>query len=186
MKRKSIIALTCAALVSTSLLFTGCGKSSTNNTANNATDNGNTATEKLNESANEAGDAVKDGAEAVKDGVEGVGDAVKYTAVDLKNDIVNAGYDVKDSTDSAKDYFKGKETDYTIDNDLVRVYEYDSTADLDADIATISSDGTTINNNAVYTTKPYYYRKGNSLIVYEGSNPTYVDKFGTLYGSPIL
>ena len=52
MKRKSIIALTCAALVSTSLLFTGCGKSSTNNTANNATDNGNTATEKLNESSN--------------------------------------------------------------------------------------------------------------------------------------
>lgn len=186
MKRKSITALTCAALVGTSIVLTGCGGSSTNKTANNATDNGNTATQKLDESANETGDAVKNGAEAVKDGVEGVGEAVKYTAVNVKDDIVKAGYDIKDSANSAKDYFKGRETDYTIDNDLVRVYEYDNTADLDADVATISTDGTTINNNAVYTTKPYYYRKGNSLIVYEGSNPTYVDQFNTLYGSPII
>lgn len=185
MKRKSIVALTCTALLGVSLLLSGCGESAKNN-ANNATDNGNTATQKLSESKEEAGDMVRDGAEAVRDGVEGVGDKIKYSAANFKDDIVNSGYDVKDYTGEAKNYFKGKETNYTLDNDVVRVYEYDNAADLDADITTISADGTTINNNAVYTTKPYYYRKGNSLIVYEGNNQTYIDRFGTLYGSPIL
>ncbi|HCW53137.1 MAG TPA: hypothetical protein DG753_05240 [Clostridium sp.] len=178
MKRKSILALTCTVLLGASLLLSGCGESDRNE-ANNATDNGNNAIQNLSENTNESD-------QAVKDGVESVGDQIKYSAANFKDDIVNAGYEVGDYTGEAKNYFTGKETNYTLDNDVVRVYEYDNAADLDADIATISADGTTINNNAVYTTKPYYYRKGNSLIVYEGNNPTYVDRFGTLYGSPIL
>ncbi|MBQ3420937.1 MAG: lipoprotein [Romboutsia sp.] len=185
MKRKSILALTCTLLLGASLFLTGCGEN-TANEANNATDNGNTATQKLGESKEEAGEMVRDGAEAVKDGVVGAGEAIKYSAMNFKDDITNAGYTLGDYTGDAANYFRGRETNYTLDNDVVRVYEYDSPEDLDADIATISADGTTINNNAVYATKPYYYRKGNSLIVYEGSNPTYVDKFGTLYGTPLL
>ncbi|MDO5517626.1 MAG: lipoprotein [Clostridium sp.] len=180
MKRKSILALTCAALVGASILLSGCGEStSNNNNTSDTTDNGNTASQKLDENLDKAGDAVKDG-------VGDAGNAIKYGAANFKDDAVKAGYDIKDSADSVKDYFKGKETDYYLNNDLVRIYEYDDTAALDNDIATISSDGTTIGGNAVYQTKPYYYRKGNSLIVYEGSNPAYVDEFTTLYGSPIL
>lgn len=180
MKRKSILALTCAALVGASVLLSGCGESANNNNkTSDTTDNGNTASQKLDENLDKAGNAVKEG-------VTDTGDAIKYTAASFKDDAVKAGYDIKESADSAKDYFKGKETDYYVDKDLVRVYEYDDTAALDADVATISSNGTTINGKEVYQTKPYYYRKGNSLIVYEGSNPAYVDEFTTLYGSPVL
>jgi len=183
MKRKSIIALTCTVLFATSLLLIGCGEKTS---TDKITDNGNNATQKIQESADDVEKAAKDGAKSVKDGVEGVGNVIKYTAMDLKNDIVKAGYEIKDSADNAKNYFKGKETDYIMDKDFVRVYEYDNTADLDADISTISADGITINNVAVYKAKPYYFRKGNSLIIYEGSNPKYVDEFETLYGPPIL
>lgn len=190
MKSKSILALTCAALVGASILLCGCGESTANNNTSDTTDNGNTASQKLDENLDKAGDAVKNGADdvgnAVRNGVEDTGNAIKYTATSFKDDAVKAGYDIKDSADSVKDYFKGKETDYYLDNDLVRIYEYDDTAALDADVATISSNGTTINGTEVYQTKPYYYRKGNSLIVYEGSNPTYVDQFTSLYGSPVL
>lgn len=196
MKRKSILALALVAMLGTSILLTGCGNSTNDsNTQNNSntatdstktTDNGNNATTKLDESADNAKDAVKEGADAVKNGVEGVGDAIKYTAVDVKDDFVKAGHDIKDSLDTKKDYFIGTETDYLAGNDLVRVYEFDNSADLDAAIATISSDGLSINNEAVYTTKPYYYRKGDTLVVYEGNDEAYLNEFNTLYGTTIM
>lgn len=186
MKSKTILALTLSAVLSFSVLITGCGNK--NNTTNNntANDTGNTATDKLNESADKAGDAVKNGAEAVKDGVEGVGEAVKYTAIDVKNDLVNAGRDIKDSTDTKKDYFTATETDYLANNDLIRIYEFDNSKDADAAVSKISSDGLSINGNAVYTTKPHYYRKGNTLVIYEGSDNAYVTELNNLYGNPII
>lgn len=182
--RKSIL-LFLALIVVAASLVTGCGSNNdsttdtSDSTTNNATDNGNNATDKLQEDVDKAGNAIENG-------VEDTADAVKYTAEDIKNDLVNAGYTIEDSADKVKDYFKGKETDYVLDNDLIRVYEYDNAADLDADIATISPDGLMINNEAIYTTAPNYYRKGNSLIVYEGSNPTYLNELVTLYGNPVI
>lgn len=175
MKRKSILALTCAALVGASILLSGCGKTTSNDKVNNTADNGNTATQKLDD----AGDAVKEG---IKD----TGDAIKYSAMNFKDDAIKAGYDIKDDAESAKDYFKGKETDYRLNKDLVRIYEYDNAAALDADLASVTNNGMTINGTEVYKTKPYYFRKGNSLILYEGSDPAYVDRFTTLYGSPVF
>lgn len=184
MKRKSILALSLAAMLSLGILITGCGN--TNNTPNNTTDNGNNATDKLQESMDKAGDAVKNGAESVKDGVEGVGDAVKYTAIDVKDDLVKAGHDFKKSVDTNKDYFTATETDYTADGDLIRIYEFDNAADADKAVSTISADGLSINGTTIYTNKPYYYRKGNTIIVYEGSNESYVTEFNKLYGDPII
>lgn len=184
MKRKSILALALVATLSISTFISGCGKSSTTDSPNNAT---NKAEESVAKDGNNIANDVKDGAEAVKDGVERVGNDIKYTAIDFKNDIVNAGHEIKESMDNKKAHFTGTETTYTIGNDTVRVYEYDSVDKLNADIATISSDGMTINGKDVgYTSKPYYYSKGNSLIVYEGSNPTYIDHFNNTYGATII
>lgn len=175
MKRKSILALTCAALVSASIVLSGCGESTSNDKVNNTADNSNTATEQINNAGN-----------AVKEGVTDAGNAIKYSAMNFKDDAIKAGYDIKEDTKDAKDYLKGKETDYRLNNDLVRIYEYDDAAALDADIASITNNGMTINGTDVYQTKPYYFRKGNSIILYEGSDPAYVDEFTTLYGSPVF
>lgn len=174
MKRKSILALISSAIIIFSISLVGCG----NNSAG----------------TNKAGDDVttkediKNTADAVKDNAEAAGDSLKYTAMNLKDDIVKAGYSVTDPTaDSKKDYFKGSETDYMMGNDVIRVYEYTSAADLEGDINRIAPNGLTINGTkANYTRKPYYYRKGNSLIVYEGNEPAYVDEFKTMYGNPVI
>ena len=183
MKRKSILALTLTAMLGLSVFAIGCGNKDNNN---NTTNNGNSASSKLEESADKAGDAVKDGADAIKDGVEGVGDAIKYTAIDVKDDIVNAGRDIKDSVDTKKDYFSAVETDYLVDGNLVRVYEFSSRKEADDAVAKISADGLSIDGNEVYTTKPYYYRKGDTIIIYEGTDDAYITEFNNLYGNPII
>lgn len=184
MKRKSILALALISTLSISTFISGCGQSSNTNSAN---DTVNKAEESVENGTNNIANGVKDGAEAVKDGVERVGNDIKYTAIDFKNDIVNAGHEIKESMDNKKAHFTGTETDYMLGNDMVRVYEYDSVDKLNADIATISSDGMTINGKDVgYTNKPYYYSKGNTLIVYEGSDPTYIDHFKNTYGATII
>lgn len=189
MKRKSILALALFTLLSASALITGCGNS--NNSGNTAKENiqqgANDVTEGVKEGAQGVKEGVKEGAKGVKEGVENIGENVKYTAIDFKNDISKAGHELKDSADTNKDYFAGRETDYLLGNDIVRVYEYDSADKLNAAVKTISTDGMTINGkNVGFKTKPYYYTKGNSLIVYEGSNPAYINHFNTVYGSTII
>ncbi|SFC17261.1 hypothetical protein [Clostridium uliginosum] len=167
MKRKSILTLTLVSMLSTVVLIGGCNSAKT--TDKNAKTN------------------IEQSAEKVKDDVANVGNNIKYTAIDLKNDIVNAGYKLKDSAEGKKEYFKGTETDYMLGNDRVRIYEYDSADKLQADINTISANGMSINGADVgYTNKPYYYRKGNSLIVYEGKDKKYIDQFNTTLGNTII
>ncbi|NRY63564.1 hypothetical protein [Clostridium beijerinckii] len=110
-----------------------------------------------------------------------------YRAADFKNDFTNAGYDVTESTNTNKnDFFKGNETDYLLGGDVVRIYEYNSPTELEWDINRIAPNGMTANeNNANSDTKPYYYRKENTLIVYEGKEPAYVDEFVRMYGNTI-
>ncbi|EHJ00014.1 hypothetical protein CDLVIII_3453 [Clostridium sp. DL-VIII] len=115
-------------------------------------------------------------------------DTMKYGPENFKNDISNAGYKVIELPNSKVDYFKGNETDYKLGGDTVRLYEYNTVGDLDADINRISSDGMTISGtkaNYTATNKPHYYRKGNTLIVYEGNEPAYIDEFGRLYGNTL-
>lgn len=193
MKRKSILALALVAMLSTSIFISGCGKSPTTNSGNTATNSTDGTTGKADGTNDKTdgstiGNDIKNGAESVKNGVERVGEDIKYTAIDFKNDIVNAGHDIKESMENnKKDYFSGTETDYMLGNDTVRVYEYDSVDKLNADIATISNDGMTINGKDVgFTNKPYYYSKGNTLIVYEGNDPKYVDQLNATYGATII
>lgn len=110
-----------------------------------------------------------------------------YRAADFKNDFTNAGYDVKESTNTNKnDYFKGNETDYLLGGDVVRIYEYNSPTELEWAINRIVPNGmNTSSNNANNNASPYYYRKGNTLIVYEGKEPAYVDEFGKMYGNTL-
>ncbi|MBE6090212.1 MAG: hypothetical protein E7206_19655 [Clostridium beijerinckii] len=114
-------------------------------------------------------------------------DFATYRAANFKNDFTNAGYDVTESTSTNKnDYFKGSETDYLLGGDVVRIYEYNSPTELEWDINRIVPNGMTTNgNNANSDTKPYYYRKENTLIVYEGKEPAYVDEFVRMYGNTI-
>ncbi|AJG99534.1 hypothetical protein LF65_02964 [Clostridium beijerinckii] len=110
-----------------------------------------------------------------------------YRAADFKNDFTNVGYDVKESTNTNKnDYFKGNETDYLLGGDVVRIYEYNSPTELEWAINRIVPNGMNASsNNANSNTSPYYYRKGNTLIVYEGKEPAYVDEFGKMYGNTL-
>ncbi|GEA33393.1 hypothetical protein [Clostridium diolis] len=110
-----------------------------------------------------------------------------YRAADFKNDFTNAGYDIKESTNTNKnDYFKGNETDYLLGGDVVRIYEYNSPTELEWAINRIVPNGMNASsNNANSNTSPYYYRKGNTLIVYEGKEPAYVDEFGKMYGNTL-
>ena len=177
MWRKSILAL--ILIVSISLI--GCGKNSSK------TDTDNDSTNKVVENTAKAKDDMKTTIEDVKDNLETAGDSLKYTAMNFKDDIVKTGYKLKDSVNTKKDYFKGSETDYLMGSDVVRIYEYNSVTDLEEDIKRISPNGLTINGtDANYTRKPYYYKKGNSLIVYEGNEPAYVDEFKTMYGNAII
>ena len=177
MKRKSILALILIVLIS----LIGCGKnSSETNTQNDSTN-------KVVEDTTKAKEDVKNTVEDVKDNLETAGESLKYTAMNFKDDIVKAGYNLKDSANTNKDYFIGSETDYLMGNDVVRVYEYNSATDLEEDIKRIAPNGLTINGtDANYTRKPHYYKKGNSLIVYEGNEPAYVDEFKTMYGNPLI
>ena len=177
MKRKFILAL----IIIVSISLVGCGNN------NSKTNTGDDATNKVVETTDKAKEDIKNTAENVKDNIEVGGDSLKYTAMNFKDDIVKTGYKLKDSVNTKKDYFKGSETDYLMGSDVVRVYEYNSVTDLEEDIKRIAPSGLTINGtDANYTTKPYYYRKGNSLIVYEGKEPTYVNQFKTMYGNPLI
>lgn len=176
MKRKSILALLLATMLSCSM-FIGCGYK---NTSDNSKTNMKEAGENVKEDVKDLGNNVKD---ATKD----AGETIKYTAINFKDDVVNAGHEVKDAVNgSKKDYFSGTETDYMVGNDYVRVYEYDHSNKIDEDIKRISDDGMTIEGASVdYTAKPYYYKKGNTLVVYEGNDPTYVNQFKETLGEPI-
>lgn len=177
MKRKSILAL----ILILSISLVGCkGNPSNTNAVKDSTN-------QIAEDANDSKEKVKNTAEGVKENAEVIGDSLNYTALNFKSDVTNAGYELKDSMNSTKNYFAGNETDYLLGNDIVRVYEYNSSNDLETDIKRISDNGLTISGTeAKYTRKPYYYRKGNSLIMYEGNEPAYVGEFNTLYGNTLI
>lgn len=169
MKGKSILTASMAGVIAASLCLSGCGNISKTKTGNSATNN---MKEGVNNAANEA-----------KNAAESTGEAIRYTAKNFKDDLLNAGYKISDLANNTKDYFKGKETDYKLGNDIVRVYEYETATDLQSDINRIAPNGMTINGTtANYATSPYYYSKGNTLIVYEGKEPTFVDQFNKNYG----
>lgn len=194
MKRNSILALTLAAvIIATTLILSGCGKS--NNTANNTTNNTTSSQDADKDgvkdseenNTNELEKATHNIGDNIRNTSDRVGEDIAFTAINFKDAIVNAGYDVKESLDTHRDYFKGTETDYLVGNDLVRIYEYDTPEAIDEDISTISGDGTVINGTTVeYTNTPRYYRKGNTLIVYDGNDQEYINHLNTLYGNPIV
>lgn len=173
MKYKTILALSLATMLSIGVAITGCG---------------NKANDSVKESVDKVGESVKNGGEAVKDSIENAGDKIRYTAINLKDDLTKAGQNLKDSVDSKKNYFSdATETDYSSeDGSLVRVYEFNSSADANSALKKISSDGLKIDGNSVYNKKPYYYRKDNTIIIYEGVNDAYIREFNTLYGNPII
>lgn len=206
MKRKSILALILTVILIVSISIIGCGR---NNNGNNGTTGNNFSSGAGDGTGGTTGgtagngtgdlggstrgnmytDPTKDAkgtADATKDRLEATADSIRYGSANFANDIRNAGYDVTESTDNRSNYFTGNETDYMLGGDVVRLYEYNSAADLEGDINRIAPDGMTINGtNANYNTRPYYYRKGNTLIVYEGNEPAFINEFRNIYGDPL-
>lgn len=205
MKRKSIL----AAIIIVAISLAGCsGTSETGdndtgnpNTANNATGNtnGNNSSDGMDSTGNPnstnnstgntdaTNNATGNTNNTITNSADSINNALSYTATNFRDDFTNAGYKLKESTDTNKNYFSGNETDYLIGNDIARVYEYNSANDLETDVNRISQDGLTINGtDANYTRKPYYYRNGNSLIIYEGNEPAYTDHFKTMYGNTLI
>lgn len=170
MKRKFIL----TAIIIVAISLVGCSGNS--KTGNNATGNPNTA-------YNATGNTNND----ITNSAGSISDSLKYTAKNFKDDVINAGYKLKDSINTKKNYFSGNETDYMMGNDIVRVYEYNSANDLQTDVNRISQNGLTISGtDASFTRMPNYYRKGNSLIMYEGNEPAYTDHFKTMYGNTLI
>jgi hypothetical protein len=213
MKRKSILALILFSVLINSTLLDGCknttmrprtgtnnnattqqgtgtgstvgntGEPANRNSANTNQNSGNTATSGTGTTNQNSANLNNTGRDIADRAIDGT----NYTATNFRDDFTKAGLKLKDSANTAKNYFTGRETDYMAGNDIVRVYEYGSPKDLDGDIKKISQNGLTINGtNANYTRSPYYYRKGNSLIVYEGNDPSHVNHFNSLYGSPLI
>lgn len=183
MKRKSIIALMQAAILIYSLSLVGCGNTSrTRNEYGTPDEN----YESIQDDTSSIRNNINNAAEATRDRIGETADSMKYGATNFQDDISNAGYKLAESTDTVKNYFRGRETDYTLGGDLIRVYEYATAEDIDDDISRIAPNGLTIRGtDANYTTSPYYYRRGNSLIIYEGNEPAFVDEFGRIYGTTI-
>lgn len=190
MKRKSILAFILTALLIFSLSIIGCGNTSRTRTGNDFgitryddDDFDNDGDFIDNDIANnDVRNDVNNVTEQTKDRIEETADSIRYGAANFRNDILNAGYNLTDSTGSKNNYFSGAETDYMLGGDVVRLYEYNSAADLEGDITRIAPNGTTTNGaNTINASRPYYYRKGNSLIVYEGKEPAYLDEFGRMY-----
>ena len=146
----------------------------------------NKTTQSVKEGAEDIGNGVKDTVDKAGETVRNAAEDVKFTAVRFKDDLVNAGYDIKEKADSKFDKFKGTETDYYLGNDIVRIYEYNSKDELDKDVSKISPDGLTIDGVKEYEVKPYIYSKDNVLIVYEGNDSTYVSELNNKYGKPIV
>lgn len=157
----------------------GSGSSGSGTSGSGAIGNGTSGTN-ANGTANNATGAAGNNS-------QGMSNSLQYGATNFRDDVVNAGYNLQEAANRTENYFKGNETDYLAGNDVVRVYEYNSAQDLEGDIERISENGLTINGtDANYTTKPNYYRKGNSLIVYEGNEPSYVNYFNTMYGNTLI
>jgi len=192
MKRKSIIALILVTMLAVSISLIGCGRKYSNSGSGNGTNSGISGGSSTSNNAAAGADGtmrnnINGASDSVRNSVDAAGNSLNYTARNFKDDFANAGYQLKDSANSMKNYFTGNETDYLVGNDVVRVYEYNSANDLENDINRISPNGLTIDgSNENYTRKPNYYRKGNSLIVYEGNEPAYTDQFKTMYGNPII
>lgn len=209
MRRKSIVAFMLFSILLSSISLSGCGdirdhlRNRTNFTRLDTTDGTNNGINNPN-GGNSANLQDRTNAGGSSTGANGTGtnntgstngtnnmqfgtDTMKYGPENFKNDISNAGYKLIELPNAKVDYFKGSETDYKLGGDTVRFYEYNTVRDLDEDINRISPDGLTINGTKAYTAsnKPHYYRKGNSLIVYEGNEPAYIDELGRLYGNTL-
>ena len=156
------------------------------NSSSNSSDS--TTSESAKEGAQNIGEGVKDIADKAGETAKDVAEDMKFTAVRFKDDLAGAGYELKESAGSKFDKFSGTETDYYLgdDDDIVRVYEYNSKEELNKDIEKISPDGLTIDGVKKYEEKPYYYSKDNVLIVYEGDDSTYVSELNNKYGHPII
>lgn len=183
MKRKSTIVLIIATFIVASLSIVGCKNVSRNGTVNDA---GNNATNNIQNTIDSPNPYTRNAADTARDTVDTAEDSLRYTAQNFRDDITNAGYAVTDLANNTKNYFSGKETDYNLGGEVIRLYEYNSATDLEGDINRIAPNGMTINGtNANYETKPYYYRKGNTLIVYEGKEPRFIDQLNNVYGKTL-
>lgn len=190
MKRKSILALILFSVLINSAVLDGCKNTTMRprtGTNNNATTQQGTGSGTTVGDTGQPANRNSTNINNPRDIADRAVDSANYTAMNFRDDFAKAGYKLKDSANTAKNYFTGNETDYMAGNDIVRVYEYGTAKDLDGDIKRISQNGLTINGtNANYSRAPYYYRKGNSLIIYEGNEPSYVNQFNSMYGSPLI
>lgn len=189
MKRKSILAFILTALLIFSVFLVGCGNASRTKIGNNfrnAPNDYNFGDNKDYIGNSDVRNNINNAAESTKDRIEETADSIRYGAENFRNDISNIGYKLTDSTGAKNNYFSGTETDYMLGGDVVRLYEYNSAADLEGDINRIAQNGMTTNGaNAKNASRPYYYKKGNTLIMYEGKEPAYLDEFGRMYGTPL-
>lgn len=171
MKTKFLVTL--VLILSFILLIYGCGSKNKTNIGDISND------------FNEAGEGLKNGTEDIVEDIKDGGQDIKYSAITFKEDFLNAGHGLKESDKTHWNKFKGKETDYYAGNELVRIYEYNSKNELNNDVSLISSDGLSVDGETAYTKKPHYYTKGNTLIVYEGNDKSYLYEFNKMYGNSI-
>jgi hypothetical protein len=72
----------------------------------------------------------------------------------------------------------------TVNGEPVQIYEYANEDDANADAARISPDGGTIGNTMVdWIAPPHFYKKGQIIVLYVGSNTTVMNILKTTLGT---
>ncbi|ACD23231.1 MULTISPECIES: hypothetical protein [Clostridium] len=160
MKKKSILALALMTLMSTSIFMIGCSGSNNGATGNRA----NNATSKINQGINE------------------VGQEFHFDTATFVDNIKGSGYDITNY--SVEENLPGSAvaTSYSLGNDKVYVYQYNTRNDLHQDIMTLAE----LKKNGIndeFSNVSHYYKQGKLLIRYEGTNSENLSHFDKSFGN---
>lgn len=116
----------------------------------------------------------------------------KGTVVDLKAEsckefierLEKAGTKIKAITKGSNTFLKGEATAININEEFINVYEYKNSNQMEADLKTISGDGSIVGNAIIewlYT--PHIYKSGDIIVLYVGENSEIKDIIQKLVGN---
>ncbi|OSA93258.1 UNVERIFIED_ORG: hypothetical protein B2H98_11420 [Clostridium botulinum] len=160
MKKKSILALALMTVMSTSIFMIGCSSTNTGATSNSI----NHASSKINQGINE------------------VGQEFHFDTAKFVDNMKGSGYDITNY--SVEENLPGSAvaTSYSLGNDKVYIYQYNTRNDLYEDIMTLS-ELSKLGINDEFSNVSHYYKQGKLLIRYEGSNSENLSHFDKSFGN---
>ncbi len=91
-----------------------------------------------------------------------------------------------ETSPSANGYFSVASTDLRVENDLLKVFEYGTAREMDADARFVSSEGQPNPRAGIgWISKPHFYKHGQIIVLYIGCNKEIVEVLDELLGPAI-